>query len=560
MRADVCLILEGTYPYVAGGVSTWVAQILAAMPQVRFSIVYIGPRSDLPREFKYRIPHNVVDIQELFVHDYPIFHPGRFTDRRLSKEHWETVARFQTRLAKAQSVDIAGVLPALERIEDDVEFMRVFAHSRQAWELILAQYEETAPPGASFMEFYWTHHFVTLPALKLLRAKLPKARVYHAACTGYAGLLGAKAQVTTGAPLLLTEHGIYTRERRIEIFNSEWIRDVTSEDASLDLGRARNFHKEWWIRFFMALSKTAYNHAARVYALFEANRKDQVAEGAPARQTEIIPNGIDVGRFEAVPPRERTSDDPLHIGFIGRIAGIKDVKTFLRALELLKQHGVRFHTWIMGPLDEEEEYAQECIELKDSLDLEAEVEFTGRVDVKAYMARLDVVVLTSISEGLPFVILEANCAGRAVVASDVGACRELLEGRTPEDRALGPGGMVTPVATPAATAAALERMARDPALTRSMGEAGRERVTRYYDINDVMARYQHAYEYHFFAGLDRGRMQRPEEPLKLGPRDGRVLQSISHADAGEVLTPAAQAASTRRRHPSTKAQAAKHKG
>ena len=48
MKSDVCLILEGTYPYVAGGVSHWVAQILDHMPHLRFSMLYIGASANAP--------------------------------------------------------------------------------------------------------------------------------------------------------------------------------------------------------------------------------------------------------------------------------------------------------------------------------------------------------------------------------------------------------------------------------------------------------------------------------------------------------------------------------
>ena len=85
-----------------------------------------------------------------------------------------------------------------------------------------------------------------------------------------------------------------------------------------------------------------------------------------------------------------------------------------------------------------------------TLGIAERVEFTGRVDVKQIYPRIDVLVLTSISEGLPLVILEAAAAGIPVVSTDVGACRELLEGSQPADRAIGPSGLVTGLADPGA--------------------------------------------------------------------------------------------------------------
>ncbi|MHC4884506.1 MAG: GT4 family glycosyltransferase PelF, partial [Planctomycetota bacterium] len=331
----------------------------------------------------------------------------------------------------------------------------------------------------------------------------PRARIYHAACTGYAGFLGAKASLVAGSPFLLTEHGIYTRERRIEIFNADWISDAAAETASLDLRRGQNYYKQWWVNFFLGMSRTAYDAAEHIYSLFEANRRDQISEGAPAEMLTIIPNGVRVERYLEVEPSRRRPDEPLRIGFVGRITEIKDIKTLLRSLDILRQRGVVFEAFLMGPLDEEEGYAAECQELSVALGIGEQVHFTGRIQVLDYLPRLDVVLLTSISEGLPFVILEANGASLPVVSTDVGACRELLQGRTREDRALGESGFLAPVGSPTAIAAALERLARDPDLARRMGLAGRERVRRFYDLHDVMATYQREYEHHLFAGANR---------------------------------------------------------
>jgi len=515
VKTDVCLVLEGTYPYVAGGVSTWVAQILQHMPHLRFSILYIGPSRDAPRSPKYAIPPNVAEIREVFVHDYP--EPSRRPagTSPLSREDWQVIERFQHDVGEGRSADVMAVSRVVEKLPTAEAFMDVMARSPQAWEAIVKTYEAAAPEGVSFLDYFWIHRFINLPALKLLTSPLPNARLYHAASTGYAGLLAAKARAATGAPLILTEHGLYTRERRIEIYSAEWIEDSAAE-AFLDLRRSQSYFKDWWTRFFLGLSRTAYEAADVITTLFEANRWVQLRDGAPQERTRLIPNGIDTAAFGRMTPRVRSEGDPLRIGFVGRVTAIKDVKTLLRALATLRGRNVPFEALIMGPTDEEAEYAEECRELAGSLDLHEQVRFLGRVDVTRYYEELDVVVLTSISEAQPFVILEANCAGLPVVATAVGACPELLEGRTPPDRALGPSGLLTPVASPVATADALERLARSPDLARRMGQAGRERVTTYYDLANVMNEYLDLYETLLYAGRPEGRRLRPASAAGTG--------------------------------------------
>ena len=66
---DVCLILEGTYPYVSGGVSTWVHQIITAYPDLTFSIFFLGAQKDPSAKYKYEVPKNVKHIEEVFLFD-----------------------------------------------------------------------------------------------------------------------------------------------------------------------------------------------------------------------------------------------------------------------------------------------------------------------------------------------------------------------------------------------------------------------------------------------------------------------------------------------------------
>ena len=80
-----------------------------------------------------------------------------------------------------------------------------------------------------------------------------------------------------------------------------------------------------------------------------------------------------------------------------------------------------------------------------------------------------------------------------MIATDVGACREMIEGRGEEDRRIGPSGFVTRVAAPKETAAAIVRLARDVRLRWRMGAAGHERVTTYYQRRDMLARYHALY-------------------------------------------------------------------
>jgi glycosyltransferase involved in cell wall biosynthesis len=92
------------------------------------------------------------------------------------------------------------------------------------------------------------------------------------------------------------------------------------------------------------------------------------------------------------------------------------------------------------------------------------------------------------------VILEGYCYGVPVVVTAVGACQEMIEGTSREDRALGPSGLATSIGSPEETADAILKILRDPYLREQMARAARERVRRFYDYHRMIACYRDIYE------------------------------------------------------------------
>lgn len=481
---DVCLILESTYPYVAGGVSTWVHQLVSAMKDLKFGVIYISPHSDPTRTVKYNIPPHVLYLKELSLHDYDLL-PRR--ERRLRDADVDLIRKFYTALER-ENYDLFADFIKLFRGEDSCLDAEAFFASKEIWQLLLEFYGRLGE-NVSFLDFFWTWRGVHLPLMQVVMAEIPKAKIYHSVSTGYAGLLGAIAKAVTGQKYLLTEHGIYTHERRLEISQANWIYEKVKQDyrAEAEL----SFFKRWWILIFKIMSHLSYRYADQIYTLFEGNRVRETLEGADPRKIKIIPNGIDIKKFTSL---KRQNDGKLRVGLIGRVVNIKDVKTFIQAAKLVGSRlpGVEFY--VVGPTDEEQDYFDECQILVESLQLEEVIRFTGRHDVMEFYAMLDLVVLTSLSEAQPYVILEANLCGIPVVATDVGACRELLEGSAPEDRLLGPSGLLTEVANPQATAEAIVKLLTERELAGRMAQSGIARVKKFYDQDDLLSKYLNIYE------------------------------------------------------------------
>jgi glycosyltransferase involved in cell wall biosynthesis len=489
--ADIALLLEGTYPYVSGGVSSWVHQIIRAFPEFSFALVFIGSRPQDYAEPRYPLPQNVVHAEAHYLHV-----PDQAPEVRPlagDPEIFEAVERLHQyfRAPTAHAAD-AGLLPQLSAELNGRLAQDQFLYSEKSWELIRRNYRQYCT-DPSFVDYFWTIRTMHSPIWMLAQIcdKLIPVRAYHSVSTGYAGFLGALLKAKRGRSLILSEHGIYTKERKIDLFSAQWIADNRSL-FQRDVTEISYF-RHLWIRFFEALGRACYDAADDIVSLYEVNRLRQIADGAAPERTRSIPNGINVAAFA---PLRRTRPDvpPPVLCLIGRVVPIKDVKTFIRAMRTVANRLPQAQGWIAGPEEEDPAYAVECKALVHNLGLEDCVKFLGFQKLTDILPRIGLVVLSSISEALPLVMLEGYAAGVPSVCTDVGSCMQLVYGADAADRALGASGRVVGIANPPALADAALELLTSPDAWNAAAQAGIRRVEAYYSQERMFGSYREIYE------------------------------------------------------------------
>lgn len=490
---DILIPCEGTFPYVRGGVSSWIAQLIAGLPQYKFGIVFIGSqRKDYSTKPLYTLSDNLVFMVEIFMFDEEEKPP--IEDINGNIEYFEYLEELYNWFRNDNKDE-----PFPEKIKkldfyinqiSEVEFL----YSRESWYFICNKNQENCS-DIPFLDYFWSIRSILIPVWKMAKmAKFIKHRgkIIHSPSTGYSGFLSALISYDTGKPFILTEHGIYTKERKIDLISSS-LNLFQKVELFRESGED-NYIQGMWVRFFEGIGKMSYNRANPILSLFGVAKETQILYGADESRCRVIPNGVDINKLGAT-LKDRPEGVPQIITLIGRVVSIKDIKTFIRAIRVTADILPDVEAWIVGPDDEEEEYANECRELIDILEVKDNIKFLGFQNIVDILPKSGLLTLTSISEGMPLVILEGFAAGVPCVSTDVGSCKELIYGGdNPEDKALGSAGVVCEIANVKQLADGYISLLGDEKRWREAQRVAIERVNRFYTQDIFLDNYKKVYE------------------------------------------------------------------
>jgi glycosyltransferase involved in cell wall biosynthesis len=224
--------------------------------------------------------------------------------------------------------------------------------------------------------------------------------------------------------------------------------------------------------------------AARVTDLLVANAQ-AVADGAhvtervPLGKLAVIYSGLPDSAFVPARPARLETTRPV-LMCVANLSRRKGHADLLTAASMLRERGMPCTVALAGEGPERDALRRQAAEL------DIDVRLLGaRTDVDALLARADVVVLPSLSEGLSNAVMEAMAAGRPVVATAVGGTPELLaDGR----------GLLVPPGDPGALADALGAVLSDPEAARRLGDDAREWSDVHLHAETMVARHLMLYD------------------------------------------------------------------
>ncbi len=208
--------------------------------------------------------------------------------------------------------------------------------------------------------------------------------------------------------------------------------------------------------------------------------------GLSQQKIVVIPNGVDIARFASAVPADLTAlaipRGSQVLLTIGRLDRQKGLSTLIEAAAIVAPKFGNTHFLLVG----EGSQRAEIENLIREKGLVERVHLAGwRTDVPELLAAGTALVLSSLWEGMPNVVLEAMAAGLPVVTTRVEGTSELvIEGQT---------GLLVPPQSPAELAAAIETILSNPAQAKSMGQLGRERAATEFSWDKMVNRYSELY-------------------------------------------------------------------
>ena len=179
---DICLVVEGCYPHIMGGVSSWIDWLMRNLPQHSFSLVSVVSGNE-PRAAKYAFPPNLARFSELDLNgSAPAGRHGRFKiDTGQSEAFAEVLAELVTKGGVGALSDLISQMDNFPSYPTH----QCLTKSEFAWQVVCAMYRRLMPE-ASFIDFYWAWQSLIGGLYAVLLFPLPPARIYHTISTGYA--------------------------------------------------------------------------------------------------------------------------------------------------------------------------------------------------------------------------------------------------------------------------------------------------------------------------------------------------------------------------------------
>lgn len=483
-KYNVLLILEGTYPYNGGGVSTWSHMLCNEVKNANYILYSIN--AQLESKSKYPLSENVKNViqvplwsplepQELVYYGKHFFtivdDKENIAEREISEEFVPIFRRMITNIYSdvrkaADFDDIIFRMWQFFQKHDYKKTMQSMAVWRTFCDLVkdLSQNtKEDATLNDLTFGMRWIYRFL-IP----LSIDVPKADISHLTISGFPVIPALILKYKYNTPIIATEHGVFIRERLLAINSSEY----------------SFFLKKLLIKFSESITELVYYKADLILSVNKFNMIWEKMYGANPKILEVIYNGIDHNLFV---PSERIKNKGIPtVVAAARVFDLKDIITMIKSCKVVTKQIPDVQFLVYGDNQAVPEYTKECEKLIQVLGLQNNFKLAGfHTKPHELFCEGDISILTSISEGFPYTVLESMSCGIPVVATDVGGVTEALDENC--------GFICKPKDFEDIGNKVIELLKNED-LRKRMGHNARRKIEENFTIGKFIKEYEEAYE------------------------------------------------------------------
>lgn len=480
---DVLMILEGTYPFNGGGVSTWAHMLCTKVRNADFSLYSINADYEVKPKYDTGGIKNLVQLpmwaalepKELLSYGKKYHKFISRKEKRDEEDIREIFVPLFARLVRNIYAEVSDVEELDDLLFDMWKFFQKHDYkktmrSEVVWQAFCYHVGENLSSGQNGATLYdltvamrWVYRF-----LMPLSIDVPKADITHLTLAGFPVIPALVLKYKYGTPMVVTEHGVFIRERLIAINNSEF----------------SFFLKKMLIRFSECITELVYYKADKIVSVNKFNMTWEKLYGANPGKIEVVYNGIDHQLFTPQPKPEHLKDVPTVVA-AARVFELKDILTMIRSCAVAKRSIPNVRYLVYGDNNAVPEYTAECRRLIAELKLEDNFILAGyHAKPHALFAEGDISILTSISEGFPYTVIESMSCGIPVVATDVGGVTEALDENC---------GFICKPKDHEEIGRRVVELLQNEELRKQMGANARRRVVENFTIGKFIAEYEDVY-------------------------------------------------------------------
>ena len=428
-KIKVLLITEGTYPYNGGGVSTWSHILCSKVSNVDFTLFSVN--ANFEEKPKYDLPETIKDVIQI-----PVWSPDEPQDYfNYGEEYYKIVAKKESAsekiIAKKFVPLFEGLLHFIYGAQDNLEqldylFYQMWLYfedydfketmrSKSVWncykKIVGEEVRKEKNTSAILLDLTtgmrWIYRFL----IPLSIVDIPKVDIAHLTLSGFTLLPGLISHYKHGASIILTEHGVFIRERLLAINSSEY----------------PFFLKKLLIKFSEAMARLTYYKSEKIISVNQFNIKWEKLYGAAEHKIQVVYNGVDHHTFAPKEKPDHLKSIPTVVA-LARIFELKDIITMIKSCAVVVKKIPNVQYLVYGDDQAVPSYTKECTDLIKELELQDNFKLMGpKSNPHLLFSEGDISILTSISEGFPYTVIESMSCGIPVVATDVGGVKEALD-------------------------------------------------------------------------------------------------------------------------------------